>query len=51
MIGTLGFLVLLAGSLATLPLWPYSRRWGFRPTAVLLLLLAIEAFASMNGWL
>jgi hypothetical protein len=32
-------LVLLVGSL---PRWPYSRKWGYGPSGVLALLLAIQ---------
>jgi hypothetical protein len=33
--GTLVLIVFAAATLAALPWWPYSRRWGFAPTVVM----------------
>ena len=43
--------ILLAGLLvsvpASLPIWPYSRRWGFKPSAVLGILLVTLLILSV----
>jgi hypothetical protein len=41
-------ILLLAGSL---PTWPYSRGWGYRPSGVLGLLLVVVIFMLILGYL
>ena len=41
------FLVMIA----IMPTWPYSRRWGYRPTMVLaLVFLMIAVFVAIGGF-
>ena len=41
------FLVMIA----MMPTWPYSRRWGYRPTMVLaLIFLMIAVFVAIGGF-
>lgn len=41
------FLVMIAA----IPTWPYSRRWGYRPTMVLgLIFLMIAVFVAIGGF-
>ena len=41
------FLVMIAA----MPTWPYSRRWGYRPTMVLaLIFLMIAVFVAIGGF-
>lgn len=43
------FLVLALMLLASAPIWPYSRQWGYYPSAGIgILLLAIVMLAAMN---
>ena len=41
------FLVMIA----IMPTWPYSRRWGYRPTMVLaLIFMMIAVFVAIGGF-
>ncbi len=43
----LAFLVMIA----IMPTWPYSRRWGYRPTMVLaLIFMMIAVFVAIGGF-
>jgi Protein of unknown function (DUF3309) len=48
------FLLLLALLIAVVPVWPYSRRWGYAPTlvavAVLIGLLALSYIGYIGPW-
>jgi hypothetical protein len=48
------FLLLLALLIAVVPIWPYSRRWGYTPTlvavAMLVGLLALSYIGYIGPW-
>jgi len=41
--------VLVAGALVSLPVWPHSQRWGYAPSAILLVAVAIVAGLMFLG--
>jgi hypothetical protein len=43
-IETLFLLLLIAFVIFSLPAWPYSNSWGYRPTGVLTVLLVVVRF-------
>jgi hypothetical protein len=45
------FLLLLALLVAVVPVWPYSRRWGYTPTAVAVLVLVGLLVLSYVGYI
>jgi len=45
------FALLAVLLIATVPVWPYSRRWGYTPTAVALLLLLGFMVVSYVGYI
>ncbi len=51
MVSSIAFLVLLVTLIAAVPAWPYNRGWGFAPSGVVAILLALAAFLGVNGWL
>ena len=49
MFNTVFMLGLFASVPATLPVWPYSRRWGFNPSIILgLLVLALFVLSVVD---
>lgn len=47
--GTILIIILVLLLLGALPLWPYSRDWGYRGSGILGLLLIIIVFAVLLG--
>jgi hypothetical protein len=45
------FLLLLALLVAVVPVWPYSRRWGYAPTAVAVVVLVGLLVLSYIGYI
>jgi hypothetical protein len=45
------FLLLLVLLIACVPVWPYSRRWGYTPTAAALLVLLGFMVLSYIGYI
>jgi hypothetical protein len=41
--------ILLLLALGAVPMWPYSRDWGFYPSAALALALVIELLLVLTG--
>ena len=50
MIPTLLVIVLILALLGSLPVWPYSRRWGYRGSGLAGTLLLILVIALLLGW-
>jgi hypothetical protein len=48
-IETLFLLILIAFVIISLPAWPYSNSWGYRPTGVLTVLLVIFLIWAIAG--
>ena len=48
---TILFLLLIALLVAIVPAWPYSRRWGYAPTAVALLVLIVFLALTYIGYI
>lgn len=52
--GFFGFVVLVLVIVALMPSWPYSRRWGYRPTGILgtllLIWLLLLLFSVIPWW-
>lgn len=42
-LGTLVVMAVLVAAILALPWWPYSRRWGYAPSGVLAVALAVLA--------
>ena len=47
--GTILIIILVLLLLGALPVWPYSRDWGYRGSGILGLLLIILIFAALLG--
>jgi hypothetical protein len=45
------FIVLIAALVASLPVFPHSRTWGYTPSALVLLLLVLLFFLWYWSWL
>ena len=41
--------IIIALVLVSLPAWPYSKSWGYRPTGVLTVLLAVFLIWAIAG--
>ena len=50
-LGTLLLIVLILLLLASVPTWPYSRGWGYRPSGILGALLLILLIMMLLGML
>ena len=50
MLSTILLIVLLLILLGALPIWPYSRGWGYRGSGLAGLLLVILLVALLLGW-
>jgi hypothetical protein len=48
---TLLLIVLLLILVGALPVWPYSRRWGYTGSGLLGVLLVVLLLALVLGWL
>ena len=46
---TLLLIIIIALVLVSLPSWPYSKSWGYRPTGVLTVLLAVFLIWAIAG--
>ncbi len=51
MLGTIILIMLILLLAGSLPAWPYSRGWGYRPSGVLGLLLVVVIFMLILGYL
>lgn len=51
MIGTILLIVLVVLLLGALPVWPYSRSWGYGGTGIVGFLLLLLVVAWLLGWL
>ena len=48
-IETLLLIIVIAFVLMSLPAWPYSKSWGYRPTGVLTVLLVVFLVWAIAG--
>jgi hypothetical protein len=44
-------IILVLALLGSVPAWPYSRRWGWRPSGIIGFLLLLLLIAWLAGWL
>jgi hypothetical protein len=51
MLGTILIIILVLLLLGALPVWPYSRSWGYSGSGLLGLLLVVLIAALLLGWL
>ncbi|MAT43580.1 MAG: DUF3309 domain-containing protein [Anaerolineaceae bacterium] len=51
MLGTILIIVLVLLLLGSLPVFPYSRSWGYRGSGVVGVLLVILIIALLAGWI
>lgn len=49
--GTILLIVLIVLLLGALPVWPYSRSWGYGGTGIVGFLLLLLVVAWLLGWL
>lgn len=49
MLGTILIVLLVLMLIGSLPVWPYSRRWGYSGSGVLGLLLVLFVIALLTG--
>jgi hypothetical protein len=47
--GTLLLIILLVLLIATVPAWPHSRSWGYRPSGVIGFVLLVLALLLLTG--
>ena len=50
MISTLLIILLVLLLLGSMPVWPYSRRWGYRGPGLFGFLLILVLIALLLGW-
>lgn len=50
MLGTIIVILLILLLLGALPLWPYSRRWGYGGSGLIGILLLIALIGLLLGW-
>jgi hypothetical protein len=43
------FFLLIVSAIGTLPLWPYSRTWGFSPSGLVALALSVLILLAISG--
>lgn len=48
--GTIFLIILLLLLIGALPVWPYSRSWGYRGSGLLGFLLVVLLFAVLLGY-
>ena len=51
MLTTVLIIVLVLLLLGALPIWPYSRNWGYRGSGILGVLLVLLVLALLLGWI
>jgi len=51
MLTTILIIILILLLLGSLPVWPYSRSWGYRGSGLLGLLLVILIVGLLLGWI
>ncbi len=51
MLGTILIIILLLLLLGALPVWPYSRSWGYGGSGILGFLLVVLIVALVLGWI
>lgn len=51
MLGTILLIILILALLGSLPVYPYSRSWGYRGSGVIGFLLLILILALLLGWI
>lgn len=51
MLGTILLLLIILLLVGSVPAWPYSRGWGYRPSGVLGLLLIVLVVMAVLGYL
>jgi hypothetical protein len=51
MLGTILVVILILALLGSLPIFPYSRGWGYRGSGVIGFLLLIIILALVLGWI
>ena len=49
MLGTVLLVILILLLLGAVPVWPYSRNWGYAPSGILTVLLVIALIALLTG--
>lgn len=49
MLGTILLIILILLLIGALPAWPHSRRWGYAPSGVLLILLVVLIVLLLTG--
>ena len=50
MLGTILIIILILLLLGALPVWPYSRRWGFTGSGLIGFLLLLAIIGLLLGW-
>jgi hypothetical protein len=50
MLGTILIIILILLLLGALPVWPYSRRWGFTGSGLVGFLLLLAIIGLLLGW-
>jgi len=51
MLSTILIIILVLLLLGALPIWPYSRRWGYSGSGLVSLLLVVLILALILGWI
>jgi len=51
MLTTILIILLVLLLLGALPVWPYSRNWGYRGSGILGVLLVLLLLALLLGWI
>lgn len=51
MLGLILLLLLVVLIFGTIPYWPYSRNWGYRPSGILSLLLILLILLTLIGYI
>jgi Protein of unknown function (DUF3309) len=51
MLGTILIIILVLLLLGALPVWPYSRGWGYSGSGILGFLLVLIILALLLGWI
>ena len=51
MLGTILLIILILALIGSLPVYPYSRRWGYRGSSLVGILLLILILALIVNWI
>lgn len=51
MLGTILLIILILALIGAIPAWPYSRGWGYGPSAVTVVLLIVVIVALSGGYI